>query len=244
VFTEPRSHAAECFRVVRTNLRFVGLSRPAAVMVVTSASPREGKSITTANLGATLAMGGQRVLVVDSDLRRPCLHKIFGTRNTIGLTNVLMGEMTVEEAVKETGVPNLYLLPSGPLPPNPAEVIAASASERLIKPARELFDVVICDSSPLLAVTDPVVLGSLSDGIVLVVRHALTTRDMLRAALRACSDVRESVLGFVMNDLDAQGGYYGYHYTYYAYGTEGDEGGDDRRGKARKSPRDRAARAS
>ncbi|MCK6530326.1 polysaccharide biosynthesis tyrosine autokinase [Myxococcota bacterium] len=239
VVTEPRSPAAECYRVVRTNLRFVGLSRPTGVLVVTSASPREGKSTTAANLGATVALGGQRVLLVDSDLRRPCLHKIFGVRNTVGLTSVFMGEVELEDAIQETGVPGLYLLTSGPLPPNPAEALASAATERLIEPARRLFDLVLCDSSPVLAVTDPVVLASQSDGILFVVRHSQTTRDHLRAAWRALSDVRDRVIGFVMNDLDTTAGYYPYHYVYYS-SEEGDEG----RGGRKRSPRDRAARAS
>ncbi len=225
VFIDPKSPAAECYRVLRTNLRFASLSRPLHLLVVTSGSPRDGKSTTAANLAATIALGGQRVLLVDSDLRRPCLHKVFGVSNVVGLTSVFMGEKTVEEAAQETPIPGLFLLTSGPLPPNPAEVLASSALERLLIPAREAFDVVVCDSSPVLAVTDPVILASHADGVVFVVRHGQTTREVLRAAMRALQEVQDRVLGFVMNDLNTSVGYYPYHYVYYS--SEEGEGGRD-----------------
>lgn len=219
VLHNPNSTAAECVRTIRTNLLFMASERPLRSMMITSAGPREGKTATTVNIGATMAMSGSRTLLVDSDLRRPRLHRIFDADNRRGLTDLILDpDAPLEALTHETGVDGLHLLPSGPLPPNPSELLHTQGFRRALARLLEHYDRVIFDSPPVVAVTDAQILGQELDGTILVVRAGETRRPMLQKAVALLTAVQIPVLGGLLNDLDLgrRGGgeaYYQYHRT-------------------------------
>lgn len=210
---EPASLAAEAFRVLRTNLQFLGLDEPLRSMVVTSAAPGEGKSTTVANLGVTFAQAGTRVCLVDADLRRPMLAKLLGLENWTGLTTALIGQSPLEECVKKTPVEGLWLLPSGPVPPNPAELLGSERMAGLLERLKAEYDLVLIDSPPVLAVTDAAVLAPRTDGVVLVIRAGQTDRRAVQRARTALETVHARVLGAVLGGV-AQAEKEGYYYSY------------------------------
>ena len=222
---QPKSTVAECCRTIRTNLLFMSPDNPAKRLVVTSAGPQEGKTTTLINLGIVLAQGGQRVLLVDSDMRRPRLHKSFGVPNAIGLSSLIVGEGTVEDAVKSTTVPGLFVLPSGPVPPNPAELLHTDRFKKIADQLAEKYDRVVFDSPPVGAVTDPLVLANQMEGTILVAKMLQTNRDMAERASKSLRDANAKILGAILNDVDVekrQYGYYlGYYYSYGRYYGEG-----------------------
>jgi capsular exopolysaccharide synthesis family protein len=217
-----RSTAAEAYRTLRTNLIFSQTGRALKSVIITSASPGEGKSTTSSNLAAAFAQQGMRVLLVDADLRRPTLHTIFGTPREPGLTQVLVGQMELEAALQETSVPGLSLLTSGVLPPNPAELLGSPVMRDLLRGMVDGFDMVILDTPPVMAASDSSVLGSMVDGVVLVVRAGRTERSMAQQAVRQLTSVGARVLGAALNDPDrAVAAYGGAGYYYYAYNYYG-----------------------
>jgi capsular exopolysaccharide synthesis family protein len=225
VYREPRSMVAECTRAVRTNLLFMSPDRPFKRMLVTSSGPQEGKSTTVINLGITMAQSGNRVLVIDTDMRRPRLHKAFGVPNEVGVSSVVVGEGKVDDAIKSTEVPGLFVLPCGPVPPNPAELLHTRAFAELLAQLGEKFDRILLDSPPVGAVADAVVLATQVDGVVLVLKAGRTHRDMARRTVKALRDVKANVFGAVLNDVDLEKSkygdyYYGYAYRYYGEGEK------------------------
>lgn len=219
---EGRSTAAEAYRTLRTNLIFSQTGRALKSVIITSASPGEGKSTTSSNLAAAFAQQGMRVLLVDADLRRPTLHTIFGTPREPGLTQVLVGQMELEAALQETSVPGLSLLTSGVLPPNPAELLGSPVMRELLRTMVDGFDMVILDTPPVMAASDSSVLASMVDGVVLVVRAGRTERSMAQQAVRQLTSVGARVLGAALNDPDrAVAAYGGAGYYYYAYNYYG-----------------------
>lgn len=242
---DPRSPVAEAYRSLRTNLAFARTTKPVQSIVVASPGPGDGKSTTAANLAITFAQQGQRTLLVDADMRRAVLDKTFGVARTPGLTDVIVGAATLEDAACETQVPNLFVLPSGQFPPNPSELLGSPAMRETLRAAKEQFDVVLFDSPPLLAVTDAAVLSTLVDGTILVVRTASTAREAVRRALSQLRAVHGRILGAVLNDVDVRGtGYYGgYGYYYYSYGPEANGDGNGRKAGLVSRVRKLAARA-
>jgi capsular exopolysaccharide synthesis family protein len=212
VFTHPQSRAAEYCRSIRTNLLFSGADRELKVLTLTSPNPREGKSTLAIYMGTTMAQSGQRVLLVDSDMRRPRLHKSLGASRTIGLSNLMVGESSLDDCIKATDVPNLFLLPCGPTPPNPVELLLSKRFEQLLVDLRGRFDRIILDSPPLQQVTDAAVLARRSDGAVLVVKAGRTQRDELARSAKQLHDVNANVVGVILNDLDVSDRGYGYYY--------------------------------
>lgn len=212
----PTDPAAEAYRVLRTNLQFMGLDRPLQALAVTSATPGEGKSLTSANLAAAFAQAGQRVLLVDADLRRPMLAKMFGLNRRAwgGLTTVLAGSQELAEAVQETPVPGLSVLASGPIPPNPAELLGAQRMTELLARLRAEWDLVIVDTPPVLAVADASILAPRLDGVLLVVRAGQVGYPQAKRAKEALDAVGARVLGAVVDGVQCQGGD-GYYYYYY-----------------------------
>lgn len=212
----PKSNIAESCRSVRTNLMFMLSDRPLARLLVTSAGPREGKTTATCNIGTVMAQSGQRVLLVDTDMRRPRLSNAFGVKPRIGLSSVLLGDSTLEEAVLETPVKNLYLLPSGPIPPNPTELMMTDRFRSVLDELSSRYDRVIFDSPPIAPVTDAIVLSSLVDGVMLVVKSGVTRKDLLTRSVEQLRAVKAQIFGVVLNDVDlsrrGQGYYYGYYY--------------------------------
>lgn len=217
---------SEAYRTLRTNIQFSSVDKPVRTLLITSSSPGEGKSTTTANLAVVLAQTGQRVIVVDTDLRRPVQHKIFGVPNNIGLTTALLnGEKIVLDGyLQPTEVENLHVLTSGPIPPNPSELLGSHRMARLIETLAEQADIVLFDSPPVLAVTDAVVMGRQVDGVMLVADAGATREQALAGATQELRKTGANVLGVALNRMDARRGGYYYYYYYYS-----DESGERRR---------------
>jgi tyrosine-protein kinase Etk/Wzc len=232
---DPRSPVAESYRSLRTNLAFARAHQDLRTMVLTSPGPADGKSTTIANLAITFAQQGQRTLVVDADLRRAVLDKTFDVPRSPGLTDAIIGKVSLADAVHETDIPNLFVLGSGEFPPNPSELLGSEGMRKLIAEARESFDAVLFDTPPLLAVTDAAVLSTRVDGTVLVVRMGKTAREAVRRALLTLRAVHPRILGAVLNDVDFRSGSYygGYGYYYYAYHYHADtpSNGNGHRGR-------------
>ena len=168
-----------------------------------------------------MAQGGQRVLLVDTDLRRPRMHKALGVSRATGLTNLIMHEVSVDDVVKTTDIPNLYVMPCGPTPPNPAELLLTKRFREVLADLQARFDFILLDSPPLLAVTDAVILARLSDGVVLIAQAGKTAADDARQAASQLRDVDAPILGVILNDMDISDRRYGYYYYYqYGYGEK------------------------
>lgn len=244
VHHRPLSGIAEAARSVRTNLMFTSPDRPFRKLLVTSAAPSEGKTTVACSLAIAFAQGGQRVCIVDCDLRRPRMHRIFGRGGDLGVTNVLMGELTAPEAATKTVVDNLWCIPSGPIPPNPADLLHSERFAAFIDDLGKHFDRVVIDSPPLVAVTDAAIISRLVDGTVFVSRAFATTASTSRQGLRALRDVDAPIAGAVLNAVDVTRHEYAYYYYYRreGYGPRPDEGpgSDDQHGPTNE-PGDRAA---
>lgn len=220
VHEHPTSGVAEAARAVRTNILFMSPDRPHRTLLVTSASPSEGKTTVASCIAIAMAQAGRRVVLVDCDMRRPRLHKVFSTPRDIGVTTALLSPETIEQAILGTHIPNLSVLPTGPLPPNPAEILHSEAFEKLLQQLRERFDNVVIDSPPIAPVTDAAILSTRVDGTVLVLRAGVTRKDVARRAVRSLRDVGGRIVGTVLNAVDFERRDYGY-YHYYAYKKAG-----------------------
>jgi tyrosine-protein kinase Etk/Wzc len=214
------STGAEAYRTLRTNLIFSQAVQTLKTIVVTSASPGEGKTTTAANLAVTFAQQGMRVLLVDCDLRRARIHKMFNVPREPGLTELILDHEVAAEVIRSTPVENLSVLTSGTLPPNPSELLGGPRMERALELLRELFDVIVIDSPPLLAASDASVLGTKTDGVLLVVRAGQTERGAAQQAVQQLAVVGARVVGAVLNDPDAKVPQYGGYYNYEYYGDE------------------------
>lgn len=218
IVNHPKSAVAECARSIRTNLLFMGTAKPLERLLLTSAGPAEGKTTTSINLGVTMAQAGNRVLLVDTDLRKPRLHRAFGVSGETGVSSVLVDAVSLDEAIKSTDVVGLDVLPCGPLPPNPAELFHTEKFRALLEQISERYDRVLLDSPPIGAVTDAAILSKLVDGTLLVVQANKTSKDAVRRGMRALLDVDTNIVGVVLNDFDVESGSYGYQQYYYYRG--------------------------
>ena len=214
---QPLSPIVEAYRVLRTNLRFSSVDNPARTLMITSPGPTEGKSITLANLAVVMAQTGLKVIAVDTDMRRPVLHKVFGLSNSHGLSDgILQTNPGLLEHLQATEIENLMLLPSGPLPPNPAELLGSARMKAIIEQLKKEADVVLFDSPPSLVVTDAAILSTGLDGVLLVNDAGHTRRDQARRGVEVLRQVGANVLGVVLNRLSLRrGGHYYYRYYYY-----------------------------
>lgn len=214
VHAEPRSGLAEAARAVRTNLLFMNPDRPQRVLLVTSSAPSEGKTTVACSISISMAQGGHRVCIVDCDLRRPRLHRIFDRVGDDGVTNFLAGEATMDQIARPTQVPNLDCVPAGPMPPNPADLLHSDKFKAFLDDLTKRYDRVILDSPPVAAVTDSAILSTVVDAVVFVVRAFQTSRNIAKQGMRALLDVDAPVAGVVLNavDLDKRPGYYQYYY--------------------------------
>jgi capsular exopolysaccharide synthesis family protein len=212
---DSRTGRGEAFRTLRTNLRFVDVDNPPRAVVLTSSVASEGKSTTACNLAITLASAGVRVILVEGDLRRPRVADYMGLDGSVGLTDVLIGRSALDVVLQPWGNSTLSVLASGPLPPNPSELLGSAQMGEVIEAMQARADIVLIDAPPLLPVTDAAVLGRECDGALLVVRHGKTTREQLSRSLDALQSVGARVLGTVLNMAPTGGahGYYGYGYT-------------------------------
>lgn len=212
---EPRSAIAEAYRMLRTNISFSSVDRAINNVLVTSASPSEGKSVTCANLAITMAQAGYRTLLLDCDLRKPTQHQIFNVSNDIGLTNCLLSHATWNSYVRPTKIENLRLLTTGPLPPNPAEILGSKSMASLLASLQADADVIVVDSPPVLAVADAAILSRMTDGVLVVVDSGQTRRDSARRAMEALHQAGGRMLGVVLNRAPASGVSYAYNTKYH-----------------------------
>lgn len=217
---DARSSGAEAYRTLRTNLIFSQAVQTLRTVVVTSASPGEGKTTTTSNLAVTFAQQGMRVLLIDCDLRKARLHKVFGVEREPGLTQFMLGHSTLADVIRQTPVEGLSVLPSGTLPPNPSELLGGDRMRDTLRTLAEHFDLLILDTPPLLAAADAAVLGTRADGVLLVVRAGGTERGAAQQALQQLAAVGAHVVGAVLNDPDAKVPQYGGYYQYDYYGAD------------------------
>ncbi len=209
--TDPRSPAAEAYRTLRTNLSFYGLDRPIHTLVVTSPAAGEGKSTAIANLAVTMAQSGRRTILVDCDLRRPSLHELFGLAMTPGLTNLALEGLT-ELPLQPTGVDNLWLLSSGPTPPNPADLLGASRMDRVLAQLSEAADIVLFDAPPVVAAADAAILGAKADGVLLIIQAGRTRRDQSERARELLEQAKARIVGVALTNAPRESGaaeYYG-----------------------------------
>lgn len=219
VHMRPTSGLTEAARAIRTNIVFMSPDNPHKTLLITSAVPSEGKTTVACAIATTMAQAGQRVVLVDCDLRRPRLHSVFRRRNDFGVTSALLDRKVQDDIVFETEVPNLWLAPTGPIPPNPAELLHSEAFRGVLSRLQERFDRVIIDSPPIIAVTDATVLSTLVDGVIVVVRASTTTKDLVRRALKSLRDVGSQLVGVVLNAADVEDDSYS-AYKYYSYRRE------------------------
>ncbi len=221
VHARPRSSAAECLRSIRTNVLFRLPQKPVRTILITSAAPREGKSFTSSNLSAIIAMSGSRVLLIDADLRRPSLHKRFGLTNDAGLTALFTDDAQPDQVIRRTHIDGLDVITAGPPPPNPGELLGSGVMDRALRHIRG-YDFIVIDTPPVNVVADPLVLSSGVDGVLVVVEANRTRRTMVRQAGARLREMNAPVLGAVVNKLDMRTAGYGYDYydTYGYYYTE------------------------
>ncbi len=215
--TDMRSASAEAYRTLRTNLIFSQAVQTLRTVLVTSASPGEGKTTTAANLAVSFAQHGMRVLLIDCDLRRGRLHKIFQIPREPGMTELVIGQEEAEGVIRQTDITGLYVIASGNLPPNPSELLGGERMRKTLASLSEAFDLIVIDTPPLLAASDGAILATLSDGVVLVLRAGSTEGEAAQQAIQQLAGVGARVVGAVLNDPDAKvptyGGYYHYEYA-------------------------------
>ena len=222
-FGHPKSMLSEAYRNIRTSILLSFPERPPKKFVITSPNPIEGKTTTVINTAIALSQTSAQVIVIDSDMRKPRVHKIFGEENGVGLSNFLSGNADLESVIKKSNIPNLFYIPSGPIPPNPSELIGSKLFKSMMESLGEQFDHIILDSPPVLGFADSIILSTAVDGVILVVLGGKTPRETLQRAKEVLLQVNAKILGVVINRVDIQRSDYGYYYYryHYYYGKEG-----------------------
>ena len=222
-FGHPKSMLAEAYRNIRTSILLSFSEKPPKKIVISSPNPAEGKTTTVINTAIALSQTGAQVLIVDTDLRKPRVHKIFDQENGVGLSNFLSGHAELDSIIKKTEIPNLYYIPSGPIPPNPSELVSSNRFKNMMSSLEERFDHLVLDSPPVLGFADSMILSTSVDGIILVVLGGKTPRETLQRAKDVLHQVNAKILGVVINRIDIQRSDYGYYYYryHYYYGKEG-----------------------
>lgn len=211
----PKSPVSEAYRTLRTNISFSAVDTELQVIMVTSAGQGEGKSTTSANLAVVYAESDKKVLLIDADLRKPTAHRIFNISNRWGLTSLLSGQTVLQDVVQDTGIPNLQVIPSGTVPPNPAEMLASKRMKQVLEQLRQAFDIIIIDTPPTLAVTDAQVISTRSDGVILVIDAGNVKRELAIKAKANLEHVQARILGVVLNNMDRKES----ESYYYYYGS-------------------------
>ncbi|GMK41176.1 protein-tyrosine kinase [Paenibacillus sp. CCS19] len=197
----PKSPISESYRVLRTNIQFSAIDdHSVQVLMVASAKSGEGKTTTVSNLAVTYAQEGKKVLLIDGDLRKPSLHQLFQQTNRVGLTSLLCGQQLLQEVIRDTNVDNLSLITSGPIPPNPSEILGSQRMVALLAELRETYDVILFDTPPVLAVTDSAIISSYCDGVILVVHAGKVKKGLVAKAKSNLDHVKAKLLGVVLNN--------------------------------------------
>lgn len=208
----PRSIISEQFRTVRTNLTFSLPDEDLNTLFFTSASPSEGKSTVSANTAVTFAQAGKKVLFIDADMRKPTVHYTFALPNAAGLSTVLTAQISVEEVIRQTDIDNLSVITSGPIPPNPSELLGSKGMTFLIEQMKKLYDIIVFDAPPTLSVTDAQILSNEMDGTVLVIDAGRTEKETVQKAKELLEQADAKILGVVLNNYtDEDSGYYEYY---------------------------------
>ena len=210
---EPKVAASEAYRLIRTNLKYSQVDRKLKSVIFTSAGPGEGKSTTIANVAVTMAQSGQKTLLVDCDLRKPVQHKIFELSNIMGLTNLLVEDIEAEDVIQPTMINGLDAITSGPIPPNPSELLGSTGMKQAVGQWAKMYDQILIDCPPVIAVTDAIVLGPQVDGVIMVVRAYDANIDMVNEAKKRMTQADANIIGAVLNGVKTKGkDYYYYHY--------------------------------
>lgn len=210
----PKSPISEAYRTLRTNIDFSSIDEELKAIMLTSAGPGEGKSTTATNLAVVYAQNERKVLIIDADLRKPTMHHTFNKSNRWGLTNLLTGKTAMQEVIVETEIPNLHLLPSGPIPPNPSEILSSKRMSAILDELKGMYDLVVVDTPPALAVADAQIMATKCDGVILVISSGTTKRDAAAKMKANMDHVKARVIGAVLNNVDRKSGE-GYYYYYY-----------------------------
>jgi len=219
VKNKPRSHISEAYRTLRTNIKFSSLDKPLNTIMVTSAVPQEGKNTNTVNLALTIAESGEKVIIIDADLRVPLIHKVFNSDSNPGLTNVLVDNKKLSEVIKKADEinSNMYYNTRGPIPPNPSELLGSEKMKAVIEELKEQTDTLIFDSAPVIGFADSLVLANQMDGVVLLLSSGQVTRDAAKQAKLLLEKAKAKILGVILNKVDIKRESYYYYYHYYNY---------------------------
>ncbi|TAN40913.1 MAG: polysaccharide biosynthesis tyrosine autokinase [Nitrospirae bacterium] len=236
VIKEPNSVIAESYKAIRTAILLSTAEKPPKRILVTSTSPEEGKTSTSINIASAIAQAGYSVLLLEADLRRPRISKVFGLSNAKGLSTFLTSTTVLEEVIHQDVAPHLSILTAGPIPPNPSELLGSKRMKKLIEHLGEQYDFIICDSPPLLSVADSLMLDKVLDATIIVTRAGKTTYDAVRKGLRQLTDMKSHVLGIIINALDVKKSDY-YYYRYYNYYYSAKDSSKD---SAKKKPKKKA----
>lgn len=213
--TDPKSIVAEQFKTIRTNINFSMPDKNIETLLITSSSPSEGKSTVASNVAVVFAQEGKKVLIVDADMRKPTMHYTFRKVNSVGLSNLLARQATIQEVVTQTEVENLELITCGPIPPNPAELLASKTMDSLLEALKTQYDIIIFDAPPVLSVTDAQILSNKCDGTLLVIDSGRTEKESAERAKEALDISKANLLGVVLNNFILEKDHYYYQY----YGT-------------------------
>ncbi|QHW30866.1 CpsD/CapB family tyrosine-protein kinase [Paenibacillus rhizovicinus] len=211
----PKSPISEAYRSLRTNIQFSAIDQNIKVLMVASSKSGEGKTTTITNLAVTYAQEGKRVLLIDADLRKPSLQQVFQLTNRTGLTSILLNQFPLMEVIRETSVDNLFVITSGPIPPNPSEILGSQRMLSFLEEVKEIYDVILFDTPPVLAVTDSLIVSSFCDGVLLVVHAGKVKKELVKKAKSSLDHVKAKILGVVLNNNSrskADGQYYYYYY--------------------------------
>ena len=222
----PKNPAAEAYRVIRTSVQFAQAGKELKTIAITSCTPNEGKSMTVANLAIVLTQAGKSVLIMDCDMRNPTVHKNFNLSNKVGLSSCISMGTAVADAVQATAIEGLDALTAGVIPPNPSELLGSERMQNILQRAKEEYDYVLIDTPPVLPVTDSLVLGSMVDGLILVIDSGEVKVEMAREVKNQLMHAGANILGVVLNKVRSEHHGYGYGYYYY-YGHKGARGGDN-----------------
>lgn len=212
-----KSPISEAYRTMRTNIEFSSIDEQLKVIMFTSAGQGEGKSTTASNLAVVYAQSDKKVLIIDADLRKPTMHKTFNKSNRWGLTNLLTGQITLSEVIVQTDISNLEILPAGPVPPNPSEILASKKMGAVLEELKQIYDIIVVDSPPALAVTDSQILATKCDGVIMVIDSGKVKREVAAKVKASLEFVKARIVGVVLNNVNRKDGE---SYYYYYYGTK------------------------